>query len=88
MVVRSHDLLSVTSFLTRGREERKPALEIRLPQEVWFGGRTAYTSVTLHWSGKPPLGNVSKLWTFSVRGGGAGGWWAQPHAIALKGVFF
>ena len=37
---------------------------------------------------RPPVGNVSKLWTFSVRGGGAGGWWAQPHAIALKGVFF
>ena len=87
MVVRSHDLLSVTSFLTRGREERKPALEIRLPQEVWFGGRTAYTSVTLHWSGLPS--EMSRSYGHFLYGeGGAGGWWAQPHAIALKVVFF
>ena len=30
------------------------------------------------------VNKVTKLWTFSVRGGG---WGAQPHSIAFGGVF-
>ena len=56
--------------------------------QIWIKTYQMYTNQAIPCKGGHRVKKVTKLRTFSVRGGGGGGGGgAQPHSIAFGGVF-